>query len=181
LRPENFILLSSGFVNPISIVQERYLNIIYDVFRVVRRRYDLVSFAVYGSVARGNARDYSDIDILIISNDFRGSIASRIDELVGVEYEVGDEIRWLISNGVYASLSFYPLRTDEASRLPMLFLDLIDDVKIVYDNGFLEGLLDNLKIRISRLGAKRVKMDDGSWFWDLKPDFKLYEVVDLWS
>ena len=29
------------------------------------------------------------------------------------------------------------------------------------------------------MGAKRIGLDDGSWYWDLKPDYKPYEVIEL--
>ena len=179
LDPRNFILLASGYVNPIEIPQERYINIIYDVFRAVRDRYSLRSFAVYGSVARGDTKEYSDIDFLVISDEFKGSIASRMDRLIEIEYDVRDEIRWLIKNGIYVSLSIYPMKPEEAKRLPLLLLDLVDEAKIVYDDGLLENLLNELKAKIIKLGAKKIQLDDGSWYWDLKPDYKPYEVIRL--
>ena len=42
---------------------------------------DLESFAVYGSVARGQASKNSDVDILLISEELDGSLASRMERL----------------------------------------------------------------------------------------------------
>lgn len=179
LNPENFILLASGYVNPINIPQERYVNIIYDVFRAAKERYRLRSLAVYGSVARGTAKEYSDIDFLMISDEFNGSIASRMDRLIGIEHDVKDEIRWLIRNGVYTSLNIYPMKPEEAKQLPILFLDLIDEAKILYDDGLLENLINEMKARTVRLGARKIYIDDGSWYWDLKPDYRPYEMIEL--
>jgi len=179
LNPLNFLLLSSGYVNPIRIPQERYLNIIYDVFRAFRNKYNLRSFAVYGSVARGSAKAHSDIDFIVISDDFKGSIASRLDEFIEIDYKVKDEIRWLIKNGIYVSLSIYPMRSDEAKRLSLIFLDLLDEAKIIYDDGILMKLFNELRAKLSILNAKKVMLGDGSWYWDLKPDYKSYEVIQL--
>jgi hypothetical protein len=29
------------------------------------------------------------------------------------------------------------------------------------------------------LGSRRVYLADGSWYWDLKPDFRFGEVVEI--
>ena len=50
----------------VSVPQERYVQLIYDFFRVVDRLVDLTSFVVYGSVARGEASPTSDLDILVV-------------------------------------------------------------------------------------------------------------------
>ncbi|MEM2821759.1 MAG: nucleotidyltransferase domain-containing protein, partial [Thermoproteota archaeon] len=52
----------------------------------VLSRSRLTSLAVYGSVARGTAKENSDIDLLtFISNSFSGSIGKRIDMLYRLE------------------------------------------------------------------------------------------------
>ncbi|MEM2876344.1 MAG: nucleotidyltransferase domain-containing protein [Candidatus Bathyarchaeia archaeon] len=68
------------------------------------------AFAVYGSVARGDARFDSDVDVLIISEDLTGSLGSRIRKLYTIEEALQDELRWLRRHKVYTGLSFYPLR-----------------------------------------------------------------------
>jgi hypothetical protein len=32
---------------------------------------------------------------------------------------------------------------------------------------------------MAELGSRRVELADGSWYWDLKPDWRPGEVVDL--
>lgn len=39
---------------------------------------------LYGSYARGNPRDFSDIDLAIISTDFRGKNRLQIQEMIAV-------------------------------------------------------------------------------------------------
>ncbi|MFX0163484.1 MAG: nucleotidyltransferase domain-containing protein, partial [Candidatus Hodarchaeota archaeon] len=180
LDAENFVLLASGKINRVDIKQERYLKLVLDVFRETWKRFSLVSFALYGSIARGTAKPESDLDILLISDDFEGSIASRIDKLVKVENKVEEEIFWLMKHEIYPVVSFYPIRRVEAEQLPLLFLDLIEDAKIIYDeDSFLRNLLNNLQAKLVTLGAKKVNLGDGSWYWDLKPDYKPMEVIDI--
>jgi hypothetical protein len=57
---------------------------------------------------------------------------------------------------------------------------MIDDAKILYDkNGFFAERLNQIKVRLQKLGARKVSLEDGSWFWDLKPDLKVGEVFTL--
>jgi hypothetical protein len=180
MDPENFMVLASGKVNRISIKQERYLKLIYDCYRALRKALSLTSLAVYGSVARGTAGDTSDLDLLVISDDFKGTLGERLDGLQRVNEEVKEEVRFLRRNGIHTFLSFYPLRREEAERMPIVMLDMVEDVKIVYDeDGFLEKQLLRLKLRLVELGAKRVELKDGRWYWDLSPGHRPLEALPL--
>lgn len=180
ISPADFVLLASERVQGIEGVrQERYVPIVLGAFRAVSSIIGLGSFALFGSVARGTARRDSDVDVLLVSDDFRGSVGRRIEELMSVEESLGDEIEWLSGKGVRAGLSFYPLRVSEAERLPDLFLDLTEDAIILYDEGrLLEGLLLELRLRLMKDGAERVYLDGGEWFWDLLPGYRHGDVIE---
>lgn len=178
IDPRGFILLASGTVKNLHMVpQERYVKVLCDAFQVLSRYLRLTSLAVYGSVARGTAKENSDIDLLIVSNDFSGSIGRRIDVLYRLEKNL-EELAWLRRNGVYTGFSFYPLTEEEASRKPLLFIDMTEDAVIIYDrNRFLERVLTEFKAELLKLGAKRVFMDKENWYWDLKPDYRFGEEI----
>jgi len=180
ISPESFILLASGKIRKVEVPQERYLELIYACFRALRRSIGLKSLIVYGSVARGTARENSDLDLLVVSEDFKGSIGRRIELLVrAVRTEVEGELRFLRSHGYNTSISFYPLKPDEVEKLPIILLDLVEDARIVYDeSGFFERVLLKLKQRLAEMGARRIRTKRG-WYWDLKPDYKPLEVVEL--
>jgi len=179
LDPYNYLLIASGHVRLIEIMQERYLNLIYNFFRSIADVYNLRAYSVYGSVARGTARDDSDVDLLIVSDDFSGSISSRLDELYEYVKAIEDEVRWLHNHDIHTTLSIYPLTSGEAEEIPILFLDIAYEAKIVYDDGFLERLLDIIMGKLSMMGARRIELEDGRWYWDLKPDYKPYDVIEI--
>lgn len=179
LDPRNYLLLAGGVVGALRLRREEHVQLVYDIFRVVRDKMPLTSFAVYGSVARGDATPSSDLDLLLISDSFGGSVASRIDALAWVEDAVVDERRFLRAYSYRPLLSFYPLRRDEAQRLPLLFLDLTEDAVLLYDDAhFLADTLAQLRARLQLLGARRVRKAK-HWYWDLKPSFRFGEVIEI--
>lgn len=58
-------------------------------------------------------------------------------------------------------------------------LDVVVDGIAICDDGFLENAISTLKRRLDLLGARRVLLEDGSWYWDLKSDYKFGEIVEL--
>ena len=181
LDPTSFVLLASGnLANAERVKQERYLPLILKTFRETHRRIKLESFAVYGSVARGRARDDSDTDILVISEDLRGSIGNRLEHLMEVEDSVGEELEWLRDQGIRTRPSLYPLRPEEARRVPDLFLDLTQDAVTIYDQErFLETILSGLRARLLEEGAVRRFVDEDRWYWDLKPGYSFGEEIEV--
>jgi hypothetical protein len=161
-----------GTEDDARIPQERYAQLAYDTFRAVRSRFNLLSFAVYGSVARGEAGPSSDLDILLVSDDLKGSLASRIDDLLFADREAAEELEFMKRNGVTTTLSFLPLRREELGARPIVLLDLAENVRILYDGeDVLGGVLRGMRARLELAGARRVRTERG-WYWDLKPDFR---------
>jgi len=66
---------------------------------------------------------------------------------------------------------------EEAEAGSPLFLDMVDDARILYDcDGFLEELLERLRQRLAELGSRRVWRGN-SWYWVLKPDLAPGEAI----
>jgi len=181
MDPETFIALASEKVNKISIPQEKYLKLIYDCYKALKKKIALTSLAVYGSVARGFAKNTSDIDLLVVSNEFKGTLGERIEFLINIiKKEIRPEIEFLQKNGIYTFLSFYPLKINEAEKLPLIMLDMVEDARIVYDeDNFLKKQLLRLKLKLMKLGAKRVYINKNEWYWDLSPSHSLLELHSL--
>jgi len=69
---------------------------------------------------------------------------------------------------------------DEAALRSPLYLDMVEDAVLLYDRDhFFAGVLDGMRRRMLQLGSRRVRLPDGTWYWDLKPDFRFGDVVEI--
>ena len=70
-------------------------------------------------------------------------------------------------------------RPEAEVRTP-IYLDMVEDARILYDrDGFFSGVLAGLRRRLAELGARRVFLEDGSWYWDLKPDYRFGQIFEI--
>jgi len=139
----------------------------------------LRSVAIYGSVARGTMRPDSDIDVLIVADALAQSRAARMDEFERVDRLLADQIAAARDAGVH-TIVMPALKTPEELRAgSLLYLDMTDQARILYDpEGLLRGYLDDLARRLQAMGARRVPFG-GSYYWELKPDFRWGDRIEL--
>jgi predicted nucleotidyltransferase len=139
----------------------------------------LVSLVVFGSVGRGSARPDSDLDFLVVADGLPDGRSARVAEFERVEGQLTDTLEGARAKGVTTALSPLFKTPAEADRGSPLFLDLVEDARICFDRGdFFAHLLARLRARLAALGARRV-WRGARWYWDLKPDFKPGDVVEL--
>jgi predicted nucleotidyltransferase len=155
-----------------------------ELLRLLREAFgeDLISVVVFGSVARGDAKPSSDTDVLVVARNMPEGMSKRMELmaklLIGLEGT--DACRKLREKGVSTWVQFHPLTLEEAGLHRPIYLDMVEDAVILSDRGgFIESILRGLKRRLEELKAKRVYLKDGSWFWDLKPDIKRGEAVEI--
>jgi len=135
----------------------------------------LVSLVLFGSAARGEARDLSDIDVLVVAEGFPRSLSDRRRSLLAEWSRVRTEkglpaVEW----------NLVTKTPEEAAVHSPLYLDIVEDGILLADReGFLRAVLDAMRARMRELGSRRVHLEDGSWYWDLKPDFRFGEVVEI--
>ena len=140
----------------------------------------LVSVVVFGSVARETQTYESDIDLLIIAKNLPDGRMKRIREFDSVEEKIEPFLKSLrVGEGINTYLSTIIKSPEEAERGSPLFLDMVEDARILFDrNGFFQGVLERLRERLNKLGAKRIWRGN-AWYWDLKPDYKPGDVIEL--
>ncbi len=67
----------------------------------------------------------------------------------------------------------------ELLRGTPLLLDMTEDARILHDpDRCLGSVLDSLRARLTALGSRRIWRGD-AWYWDLKPDYKWGDVIEL--
>ncbi len=116
---------------------------------------DLVAVVLFGSRARGEAREGSDWDVLIIANDLPGRTLERV---IRLKRMLPPEYR-----GEVSLLAKTP--EEFMSNLPDLYLDIALDGIILSDTGgYMAKRLRFLKALIQRKGLQRER-EDGDLIW----------------
>jgi predicted nucleotidyltransferase len=139
----------------------------------------LVSFVVFGSVARETYRYDSDIDLLIIAENLPKGRMKRVAQFSAVEDRIEPFLESLKKKGINTYISPVFKTPQETELGSPLFLDMVEDACILYDkNRFFSKRLERLRNRLTELGAKRV-WEGNIWHWVLKPDYQPGEVIEL--
>lgn len=156
----------------------RYLDLLLDRMRGRLAMEEVVACALFGSVARGQARPDSDIDLLVVVTRTGADTMRRFVRLLR-EIETEPVVVDLRAKGL--SPDPYPIfMTPQGMEdRPLILLDILDHGVLLCDTGILRDRLDRLRDRLQELGAQKVLHEDGSWHWDLKPDWKPGEVIKL--
>jgi predicted nucleotidyltransferase len=141
---------------------------------------NLTSVALFGSHARGDTHEGSDVDVLLICRDLpRGQCERQLAFLRAVD-RMAPKTEGLRHRG--RAWEWAPvLKTEAEARYHSpLYLDMTEDAVLLYDRGgFLAGVLDEMRSRMRELGSRRVPLPDGSWYWDLKPSYRPGELVTI--
>ena len=135
----------------------------------------LRSLILFGSLARGQGTASSDVDLLVIADDLPRSLVEHRRPLLAAWSEA--RARHALPAVDWNLVTKTP---EEAQYHSPLYLDIVEDGILLVDRGrFFETVLDAMRARMRELGSRRVHLDDGSWYWDLKPDFRFGEVVEI--
>jgi predicted nucleotidyltransferase len=132
---------------------------------------------VYGNVARSLATRDSDFDMLVIFENLPRSIFVRVRLFKRAEDLIQPLLDDLMDSGCAVALSQVIKTRSETTRFSQIYIDMTEDAAIVYDKGgFFEGVLTRLIKRLRELG---VWVNDKSWYWVLKGDYKFGEVIEI--
>lgn len=85
----------------------------------------------------------------------------------------------MVAEGYDPYISYIILSTEQANETRPMYFDMVEDAILLYDDGFLKNEFNQIKKRMQELGSRRVFLEDGSWYWDLKPDLKPDEVFEI--
>jgi predicted nucleotidyltransferase len=139
----------------------------------------LVSFVVYGSAARGDLHEFSDVDVLVVLEETPPGRWKRYEPWDPIEDEAEALFgRWR-EQGWHWSISARIKSRSEAEAGSALYLDMIEDGVIGFDKDrFFARYLGALKRRLETAGARKVRAGK-EWYWDLNVDPGSPEHVEL--
>jgi hypothetical protein len=159
----------------------RYEQLLEALLAEVRAHYGarLLACAVFGSVGRGTPRYDSDVDLLLVVRGLPRGRFNRVDEFLPVEARLEAALKGDTPEHPEIALSPVFKTPEEVEAGSPLFLDMVEDARILHDpEGFLAGYLARLRARLRALGARRIRRGN-AWYWELKPDLKPGEVFTL--
>jgi len=162
-------------------LKEEFEKLLEILLKELQKHYGerLFSVVVYGSVARGTHRPDSDLDLLIIVENLPKSSYDRFMEFLKIEEKLEPRLRRLRKKGIYTHISPVLKTPEEAKKVSLLYLDMTEDAKIIYDkDNFFRKILEELKEKLKKLGSKRIWRGN-AWYWILKPDLKPGEIIEL--
>ncbi len=164
-------------------MQEEYRELIHDFTEILKSYFkeDLVSVVLFGSVARGTAKKDSDIDICIVVKELPQSRYQRhkiISPLLSRLRE-GRTYDLLFKKGYLPEITTVLYTKEEIKETRPIFLDMAEEAVILLDDGSFKAKIDELKARLKQLGSQKIYLEDGSYFWRLKPDAEFGEVISL--
>jgi predicted nucleotidyltransferase len=155
-----------------------FLDVLVERLKVALGNGGLLACCVFGSVARGMARADSDIDLLVVHGEgCQDPLGAFLEALKAVR--ASEEYRTLVSAGHRPDP--YPVFLTERDlwERPLILLDALDHGVTIWDTGILQTRFASLRRRLEELGARKVLLPEGRWYWDLKPDWKPGEVIAL--
>lgn len=151
------------------------------LLQACRQIYDerLVTVAIFGSYGRGTMRPDSDLDCLIVVEGLADGRMARVREFSAVDKAMAGAIVAARRAGVHTQLSPHFKTPFEATKGSVLFLDMTEDAKLLYDrDGFFAGVLRRMQDRLDALGSRRIWRGT-RWYWDLKPDYRPGMIFEL--
>jgi uncharacterized protein len=166
---------------PSAAVREQFDRIIRALLEACRAAYGdrLVSFVVFGSVARGMPRPDSDLDVLLVIDSLPARPA-RHQEFRSVEQCMAGVLAEARTAGLDTRLSPMILSRAAAEYGVPPFIDMTEEGRILFDrDDFMSRRLTLMRRRMRQLGSRRVWAPDGTSHWDLKPDYRPGDVIEL--
>lgn len=138
----------------------------------------LYSVCLYGSVARDEAKNESDIDMLVVVDGLSQDLGLRYRETndIRLGLKSASTYKRLRMKGICALISDLYLTREEVEKHPPILLDLVEDGIILYDmEDFLKRVLNDVRRRMTELGSRRVDRR----YWILDPHAKFGEEVRI--
>lgn len=128
----------------------------------------LVCVILFGSAAKGTMTDTSDLDLMIIVQNWNVSLWERTTELLTIRQQMRatPEHKALQTHQEAFRVQHIPLSEDEAFQTHGFYPDLLADHIILFQkNNKARQLLDWIRTEYERKGLRKVTKLDGTTYW----------------
>ncbi|MEN3045132.1 MAG: nucleotidyltransferase domain-containing protein [Candidatus Hydrothermales bacterium] len=163
-------------------LKEPYRSIIKEIFKNVKNFYkkNLISFVVFGSVAKNKTNPFSDIDLLIICENLpKGRTKRILDFMKNIERPLKEKLKKLREKNYFIEISPIIKKPNEVEYGGFIYLDMIDDSIILFDkNKFFKNYLEKLSNKLKEYGAKKI-YKKGGYYWIIKKDVDVKIGVEI--
>ena len=153
---------------------EKYTPLIRDFIELLKVTFkdNAVSAILFGSVTRGKARKDSDVDMCLIFKSLPRSRHKRTLLIYPIIKALRDResSRILYNEGYIPEIAPILYTIDELQDTKPIFLDITEDGIILLDDGTLKKKMDETKRRMKELGTHKVVLQNGDYYWVLKPN-----------
>jgi predicted nucleotidyltransferase len=171
-------------LRPVNATSRTYRGLAEQFAAILRRELGqrLTSIVLYGSVARGTARQDSDIDLLIMAGETDAERKATCDEIWKWDDTFSDqpEVVALRKASYSAGLEIYVLSKAQARRGTPIYLDMTLEAIVLYDpEGFFDRRMQQIKRRMAELNSYREWIEPDLYVWHLKANLKPGEVFSL--
>jgi predicted nucleotidyltransferase len=164
-------------------MQHEYTPLLEELIRLLRGEFGdrLRSVLLFGSVARGAARPDSDVDVCLVISDLPVSRYGRHQLLSPILARLRESAAYetLIGHGYAPDVAAILYTPEDIQHTKPIFLDFVEDGVVLLDDGIMRTKLDQLRARMKTLGSRKVNLEDGTYYWLLKPGIRFGEVVEL--
>ena len=132
----------------------------------------LLGVALFGSVARGDCDDRSDVDVFVVTRGLDAPPGERLRLI----YEAVSPLRRVVGRDV----SVVTVEADELVDVTPLLVNIAYDAVILYDpEGFLRRFFERVRAAVEKAGLTPYTTKDGKRGWKPLRKLRRGEVVEV--
>lgn len=132
----------------------------------------LIGLALFGSIARGEGSERSDLDFFVVTRGMEGGREQRRIRVYNILAPVNKKFR--------RDISVFTLEGDEIRDVTPLLINIAHDAVILFDRErYLEKLFERIREAVRKAGLVPYRTRDGKTGWKTERKLKWGEVIEV--